>query len=106
MVLKKTREYDIGDRPTFRTSIKNPDGVLTTPTSWEWRLERPDGTMTIHPNTEPTSSVVSAGVIDFTPPDRFDTGGEWTLRFNGLTGIQSSWEETFFVRPSAMAFPI
>jgi hypothetical protein len=106
MVLKKKKEYDIGDRPTFRATVRNPDGVLTTPTTWEWRLERPDGTMETYPNTDPSSVSVSAGVVDFTPPERFDAGGEWTLRFNGLTGIQSSWEETFFVKPSAMTEPI
>jgi hypothetical protein len=96
--------YQVGERPVFTVNFAI-NGTPTTPSSYEWKLSDPDGTVSTFDQTNPATTSPSAGVVQFQPPVPFDKSGYWTLRVEATAGVFDAHEQTIEVLPSMFQVP-
>src|SRR6266540_5929205 len=90
---------DIGDRKPLTATFTNAAGTATDPTTTTFKIQKPDGTVTIYVygvDTQLVRDSVGNFHVDYT----FDTAGLWHYRFEGTGAVTATQDGTVIVDPS------
>jgi hypothetical protein len=96
-----SRNFDIGDQPTFVWTFRDENDVLTTPLAVTFSQIAPDGTRTDENLGNATEE--SVGVLSWQIPAPFNAAGTWKYRVAATSGVVVAEELTVKVRKSAFA---
>ncbi len=82
-----------GKRVTLQATVRNEAGALANPTTQQFRVLRPDGSVLTPIPTSTTVGVWTASVL-------LDQPGLWWWEFTGTGAVETAGTASFYVEPA------